>query len=132
MKLPLKQRVKEHSFDAVANWKLQILIRTCFSKVPRRMLWVKICFLIVNTSLSMRMEQKPIRDVLSHTHGITQKRTNDRFIMGVTTPYLTNRGVTMVNSEMAHLHHWSCSWVVARHLTTPKLEFQLMQRKRLF
>ena len=38
--------------------KLRILIRTCFSKVTRRTLLVKVCFLIVNTSLSMRMEQK--------------------------------------------------------------------------
>ena len=35
--------------------------------------------------------------------------------MGVTTPYLTNsRGVTMVNSEMAHLPSLGAQWAVAK------------------
>lgn len=64
-------------FDAVANWKVantnkDLLFKGSPQNVIGKNLLSDCKYIIVNAAWS----KKPIRDVLSHTHGISKKRTN--------------------------------------------------------
>ena len=119
-------------FDAVANWKVantnkDLLFKGYPQNVIGKSLLSDCKYIIVNAHGA----KTNTRCLISYSWHQQKNVPTDRFIMGVTTPYLTNSG--SYNGELgdgssASLELLNGQW--QRRLTTPKLEFQLMQRKK--
>ena len=119
-------------FDAVANWKVantnkDLLFKGYPQNVIGKSLLSDCKYIIVNAHGAKNQYEMSYLILMASAKNVP----TDRFIMGVTTPYLTNSG--SYNGELgdgssASLELLNGQW--QRRLTTPKLEFQLMQRKK--
>lgn len=93
MKLPLKQHVKEHSLTPVANWKVantnkDLLFKGYPQNVIGKSLLSDCKYIIVNAHGAKNQYEMSYLILMASAKNVP----TDRFIMGVTTPYLTNSG----------------------------------------